>query len=278
MQLEGEPVGPSASTRDRPGRDRPVSALFQAGFSAPAYRAGIPGPGDHKEISQKRGDNLCHVSGGRWRPRPWPRRRPAAAARRRGPRRPGPRGHPGRGHTTTGFTAVPAAQAPGGIGPKFQCGDTCDPNGGGNPPPPPPTITCTISTVTPWQGLSGALISHADTVCTGNVAQIAMSENVIHPPDAPRSDVDIRELALRPTTSSVAACSPGQWHTAASAYITPPAGWVIITESNPIVATSPTITFSCGGGGGGGGGGCATATPSVPAQPAARQPDVISCP
>ena len=180
---------------------------------------------------------------------------------------------PAGGHTTTGFTAVPAAQA-GGIGPKFQCGDTCDPNGGGNPPPPPPTITCTISTVTPWQGLSGALIFHADTVCTGNVAQIAMSENVIHPPDVPRSDVDI-ETGSSAHTNYVAACKPGQWHSVASAYITPPTGWVIIAGSNPIVATSPTVTFSCGGGSSGG---CATGTPSVPAQPAARQPDVISCP
>lgn len=183
---------------------------------------------------------------------------------------------PAGGHTTTGFTAVPAAQASGGIGPKFQCGDTCDPNGGGNPPlpPPPPTITCTISTVTPWQGLSGALVFHADTVCTGNVAQIAMSENVIHPPDVPRSDVDI-ETGSSAHNNYVAACSPGQWHSVASAYITPPAGWVIIAGSNPIVSTSPTVTFSCGGGSSGG---CATATPSVPAQPAARQPDVISCP
>jgi hypothetical protein len=184
--------------------------------------------------------------------------------------------HPAGGHTTTtSFTAVPAAQATGGIGPKFQCGDTCDPNGGGNPPPPPPppTITCTISTVTPWQGLSGALIFHADTVCTGNVAQIAMSENVIHPPDVPRSDVDI-ETGSSAHNNYVAACKPGQWHSVASAYITPPAGWVIIAGSNPIVSTSPTVTFSCGGGSSGG---CATGTPSVPAQPAARQPDVISC-
>lgn len=105
---------------------------------------------------------------------------------------------PAGGQTTTGFTAVPAAQAHGGIGPKFQCGDTCDPNGGGNPPP--PTITCTISTVTPWQGLSGALVFHADTVCTGNVPQIAMSENVIHP-RTPHGPTWISKLALRPTTT-----------------------------------------------------------------------------
>lgn len=175
---------------------------------------------------------------------------------------------------TFSFSAVPAAQAPGGIGPRFQCGDTCDPNGGGNPPPPPPTITCTISTVTPWQGLSGALVFHADTVCTGSVPQIAMSENVIHPPDAPRSDVDI-ETGSSAHNNYVAACKPGQWYSVASAYISPPAGWVIIAGSNPIVSTSPTVTFSCGGGSSGG---CATGTPSVPAQPAARQPDVISCP
>ena len=173
---------------------------------------------------------------------------------------------------TFSFSAVPAAQAPGGIGPRFQCGDTCDPNGGGNPPP--PTITCTISTVTPWQGLSGALIFHADTVCTGSVPQIAMAENVIHPPDAPRSDTDV-ETGSSAHNNYVAACSAGQWHSVASAYITPPAGWVVISGSNPIVSTSPTVTFSCGGGSSGG---CATGTPSVPAQPAARQPDVISCP
>ena len=176
---------------------------------------------------------------------------------------------------TFSFTAVPAAQAPGAIGPKFQCGDTCDPNGGGNPPPSPPTITCTISTVTPWQGLSGALIFHADTTCTGNVAQIAMTENVIHPGAATRSDVDIETGAPAAHNHYVAACDPGQWHSVASAYITPPAGWVIIAGSNPIVSTSPTVTFSCGGGSSGGG--CATVTPSVPAQPAARQPKVVTC-
>ena len=85
-----------------------------------------------------------------------------------------------------------------------------------------------------------------------------MSENVIHPPDVPRSDVDI-ETGSSAHNNYVAACSPGQWHSVASAYITPPAGWVIIAGSNPIVSTSPTVTFSCGGGSSGG---CATATPS----------------
>lgn len=129
---------PSAGIRDRPGRGRPVSAPFQAGFSAPAYRAGIPGPGDRKEISQKRGQSMSRF-----------RKALAAAAMAvatagggllatAAAAAPAHAATPAGGHTTTGFTAVPAAQAPGGIGPKFQCGDTCDPNGGGNPPPPPP--------------------------------------------------------------------------------------------------------------------------------------------
>lgn len=103
--------------------------------------------------------------------------------------------HPG--HTIT-IRAHLRAHAARGIGPRLQCGDFCDPNGGGNPPP--PTITCTISTVTPWQGLSGALVFHADTVCTGNVPQIAMSENVIHP-RTPHGPTWISKLALRPTTT-----------------------------------------------------------------------------
>ena len=185
---------------------------------------------------------------------------------------------------TFSFTAVPAAQAAGGSGPRFQCGETCDPNGGGNPPPPPLTITCTIHADTPTQSSSGLLAFSADTVCDGDVARISMGQDVIHPPnipDGPLTDSDVVTNYHFATTQNLANCTTGQWAVSASAYITPPAGWVIIAGHNPIVDTSPTVTFNCGGsggGGGGGGGGCATGTPPVPAQPAARQPDVISCP
>jgi len=190
---------------------------------------------------------------------------------------------PAGGHTTTSFTAVPAAQAPGGIGPKFQCGDTCDPNGGGNPPPPPPTITCTISVDPPYDSPSGNLVFISRTLCTGNVARITMVQNVVHTPGGTLTDpADVPNNSIAQINRTVPCVpAPDSWSVSASATITPPAGWVIIAGHNPIVASTPMpVSFmNCnGGGGGGGGGGCAIGTPSVPAQPAARQPNVISCP
>jgi hypothetical protein len=182
---------------------------------------------------------------------------------------------------TFSFTAVPAADAAGGSGPKFECGDTCDPNGGPNPPPPPPTITCTISVdpidLTP----NGSFIQFgAATVCTGNVARITMVQNVVHTPGGTltdSADVPNRDIAL---TNRVVSCvtAPDSWSVNASATITPPAGWVIIAGHNPIVASTPMpVSFMNCNNTTGGGGGCATGTPSVPAQPAARLPKVVTC-
>jgi len=192
--------------------------------------------------------------------------------------------HPARGHTTTtNFTAVPAAQANGGISPKFQCGDTCDP--GGNPAPPPvQTITCTISVEDPYDSGTGALVFGSHTNCTGNVARIQMTQNLVHTPggtltnsaDVPNNNW-ARAYRVVPCVTS-----PDSWSVNASATITPPAGWVIISGHNPIVASTPMpISFmNCSSpesGGGGGGGGCATGTPAVHAHPAARQPNVVTC-
>jgi hypothetical protein len=191
--------------------------------------------------------------------------------------------HPAGGHTTTtSFTAVPAAQATGGIGPKFQCGDTCDPNGGGNPPPPPPppTITCTISVDAPYDSPSGSLVFGADTTCTGNVARITMVQNVVHTPGGTLTNsADVPNFWIAQTTRTVpCVTAPDSWSVSASATITPPAGWVIIAGHNPIVASTPMpVSFMNCNGSAGGGGGCATGTPSVPAQPAARQPEVVTC-
>jgi hypothetical protein len=183
-------------------------------------------------------------------------------------------------HTFT-FTAVPAAQAPGGIGPKFQCGDTCDPNGGGNPPPPPPTITCTISVDPPYDSPSGNLVFISRTICTGNVARITMVQNVVHTPGGTLTDpADVPNNSIAQINRTVpCVTAPDSWSVSASATITPPAGWVIIAGHNPIVASTPMpVSFmNCNGSAGGGGGGCATGTPSVPAQPAARQPKVVTC-
>ena len=179
------------------------------------------------------------------------------------------------------FTVVPAARAAGGITPKFQCGDTCDPNGGGgNPLPPPTTITCTISANEPVRNqLTGNLLFTASTSCTDNVPEISMVQNVITTAQDVEGSRDIAPNDKLANTVSIAPCVSGQYYVAATAYITPPAGWVVIAGSNPILDDSPIATFNCdgGGGGGGGGGGCATGTPSVPAQSAARLPEVVTC-
>jgi len=174
------------------------------------------------------------------------------------------------------FTVVPAARAAGGITPKFQCGETCDP--GGDPPPPAPaTITCTISANEPVRNqLTGNLLFTASTSCTDNVPEISMVQNVITTAQDVEGSRDIVPNDKLANTVSIAPCVSGQYYVAATAYITPPAGWVVLAGSNPILDDSPIATFSCGGGGGGGGG-CATGTPSAPAQPAARLPEVVTC-
>src|SRR5690348_896163 len=85
---------------------------------------------------------------------------------------------------TFGFTVAPAAPAAGGIGPKLQCGDTCDPGGGGggggggNPPPSgPTTITCTLNIIRPHLAGSGTnILFHADVVCDGTLPNIVLNQ------------------------------------------------------------------------------------------------------
>jgi hypothetical protein len=180
---------------------------------------------------------------------------------------------------TFSFSVVPAAQAGGGIGPKLQCGDTCDPNGGGNPPPPPITITCTLSLMAPFQsGPSGAIIFDAGTLCDGTLPHITQAQDVQYRGSEVDSDLDaVDGRRSSAHTRNVEACrAGGQWQFHVSSYITLPPGWVILSGTNPIVSYSPIGIFECGSGGGGGGG-CATGTPSVPAQPAARLPMVVTC-
>jgi len=176
---------------------------------------------------------------------------------------------------TYSFSVVPAPQAAGGTGPKFQCGDFCDP--GGDPAPPPPvTITCTITANTPTYTASlHTIFFTAITNCTSKLPQITMSMNVIHPGvNLFDNSVVVNDKVAR--TAQATSCSTGQWAGNASALIALPAGWVILAGSNPIVQTSPTLTVaSCSGGSGGGG--CATAAPSVPAQPDSRQPRIVTC-
>ena len=175
------------------------------------------------------------------------------------------------------FTVVPAARAAGGVSPKFQCGDTCDPNGGnGNPPPAPTIITCTLSLIPPHTaGPSGAIVFHADTTCDGTLPGISQVQNVLYRGSV--VDTDLGSGTSSAHTNNVEACSPGgQWQFFVNTQISLPPGWVVLAGTNPMNSSSPIVIFNCGSGGGGGGG-CATGTPSVPAQPAARLPMVVTC-
>ncbi len=175
------------------------------------------------------------------------------------------------------FTAVPAAQAGGGVSPKFQCGDTCDPNGGnGNPPPAPTIITCTLSGMVPHTaGPSGAIVFHADTTCDGTLPSISQVQNVLYRGSV--VDTDLGAGTTSAHTNNVEACrAGGQWQFFVNTMLTLPPGWVVLAGTNPMNSSSPIAIFDCGSGGGGGGG-CATGTPSVPAQPAARLPMVVTC-
>src|SRR5690242_19006217 len=88
------------------------------------------------------------------------------------------------GHTIT-IHAHPRSHAARGIGPRFQCGDFCDPNdgGGGNPPPPPPpppTITCTITAGTPTVDTGDfSVIANLAVLCTSAVTSVRYTLNVL---------------------------------------------------------------------------------------------------
>jgi len=183
------------------------------------------------------------------------------------------------GHTIT-LTARPRAHS-GGIGPRFQCGDSCDPNGGGGNPPPPPTITCTITVNTPAVvgGSPKAVVATAETDCTSPVDHITMSEDLTVPSGQVLVDQDSPPNATRATTGITTSCAAGQYTNAAAAFIDFPPGYVIIVGSNPLhqFVSIDVAAGSCSSSGGGGGGGCAVHAPNLSTHPAGRHPDFISC-
>jgi len=190
---------------------------------------------------------------------------------------------PHSGHTIT-IHAHARSHAARGIGPRFQCGDFCDPPGGGNPPPPPaPTITCTITVNTPAVvgGSPKAVVATAETDCTSPVDHITMSEDLTVPSGQVLVDQDSPPNATRATTGITTSCAAGQYTNAAAAFIDFPPGYVIIVGSNPLhqFVSIDVAAGSCssGGGGGGGGGGCAVHAPNLSTHPAGRHPDFISC-
>jgi len=201
-----------------------------------------------------------------------------------------PGGHSG-GHVVATFTfqrAAPAASGTGpsvilpcvvkrGAAPAYGDGGGCDSG----------TVTCTVTAHEPTTLYSrnGEEIDFmADTWCSEEVPQIRMGQDVIHStpidPSNPLTDSTVVNGTNHASTLNSAVCQPGQYAVNASARIVPPDGDILIGSQQD---TSATVTFTAGdcgsggGGGGGGGGGCATATPSVPGQPAVRHPDLITC-
>jgi hypothetical protein len=200
-------------------------------------------------------------------------------------------GHPG-GHVVATITFKRAAPATSGTGPAavLPCAvhrpgaatgaspadDTCDSG----------IITCDVTAMDPWMFTGGHTIYfEAETYCSEDVPQISMGQDVIHDtpidPNNPLTNSTVVPNEHIAFTQNQAACQPGGYAVNASARITAPNGYVVQGSLHDI---SHTVTFfasdcgtSGGGGGGGGGGGCATGTPPS-GQPAARHPDIITCP
>ena len=209
---------------------------------------------------------------------------PASAATQVSP----PGGHPG-GHVVATFTMRPASRTgpsviqpcavhrPG-VAPAYGDGGGCDSG----------TVTCDVTAHEPSNlystrdGVGGDIEFTASVWCSEAVPQIRLGQDVIHStpidPNNPLTNSTVKHDTNVASTYNHAACQPGQYAVNASARIVPPDGDILIGSDH---ATSATVTFTAGdcgsSGGGGGGGGCATATPSVSGQPAARHPDLITC-
>ena len=213
VQLEGEPAGPSASIRIGQAGAVPFQPRFRPVSVRPPTVPVSPVPGTARTFP-RRGDNLCHVSGGAGRRSHGTGDGRRRAARHRGRRRPGPRGHPGRGAHDDKLPRPIPPPTPGGSSPKLICGDFCDPQPG---PGVPATITCTITADTPYYDApADYLIFTADTTCTGNVGQISMTQNVIHP-GVNLTDSHVINNYYIAVTNDTTLCSPGQWAVSASA-------------------------------------------------------------
>jgi hypothetical protein len=147
----------------------------------------------------------------------------------------------------------------------------------------PPTISCAIFANPPTASPGKPVLLSADTVCTQPVSRISMTQTAFFPGGSTGNGdlVDNWGTAL---TQNLVACTPGGYQVSAMAFITFPAGYVISGGANPIHQASAVVNFSAsqcgtsgGGGGGGGRGGCVVRAPSMVTQPAARQPNLISC-
>jgi len=154
---------------------------------------------------------------------------------------------------TFGFTVAPTAQAGGGIGPKLQCGETCDGGGGGGDGGGggggggggPTTITCTLNQIHPHLAGSGTLILfHADVVCDGTLPAISLVQNVTY--RGSPVDSGLGSGTSMAYSNLYTACAPGgQWQSVVYVYLTLPAGWVVVSGTNPMIGYSQIGIFNC---------------------------------
>ena len=177
--------------------------------------------------------------------------------------------------TITAHRAVPATS---GIGPQdtLPCatkGASCVPQ----------TIECTLYADPPRASdVTDLVTANADVRCSRSVTEIDLHEALLRSGVPVHTTGDTTHNDFQAASLLSTACLAGAYANTADALITFPAGYVLVGGSNPLRHTSASIQVGpfclSGGGGGGGGGGCATAPPSMSAQPAMRHPDVIICP
>jgi hypothetical protein len=163
-----------------------------------------------------------------------------------------------------------AVHRPGAAAGASPADDTCDTG----------IITCDVIAYDPEMFTGGSTIYfEAETHCSEDMPQISMGQDVIHDtpidPNNPLTNSTVVANYHDAWTHNQAACQPGGYAVNASARITPPNGYIVLGSLHAISNTVTFFASDCTPTGGGGGGGCATGTPPVSGQPAARQPDVV---
>jgi hypothetical protein len=177
------------------------------------------------------------------------------------------------GGRTVTITAHPTAQATSGISPHINGEDL------------PPSITCWLTAPAPQADPpQGNIQATARVHCNYPVDFIGLYDFLSQDSTTVGSDLDQKpNSADALTTIYIGPCQQATYINFASARIDFPAEYSpspgYLHHSASFVGNfSSCLGGTLGGGGGGGGGGCAVITPSPSAHPAARRPNVISCP
>jgi hypothetical protein len=185
--------------------------------------------------------------------------------------------------STITIHAHPRAHVARGLGPRdiLPCAvkpgakpaDSCTGGNGDN------TITCSITADRPFISPTlGTVSAHAGVNCTSFVTRINLQQGLERDGVTVGTGSDIEPGTDFASSYASGACQSGTYVNIAQAFITFPAGYVIIAGSNPIHATSASLTVPLSGFcPTSSGGGCAVHAPSPADHPAGRHPDFVSC-